>query len=41
VSFAGLTIRSEPFSTRSVTFISVTSPVTIPAFTFTAAGVTV
>src|SRR3972149_2670539 len=41
VSFAGETTRPEPFSTRSVTFISVTSPVTIPAFTFTEAGVTV
>src|SRR2546427_12849384 len=33
-------MRSDPFSTRSATFIAVTSPVTIPACTFTDAGVT-
>jgi hypothetical protein len=41
VSFAGIATRPVPSSTRSVTFMSVTSPVTMPAFTFIAFGVTV
>src|SRR5205823_8271189 len=40
VSFAGETTRPEPCSTRSVTFISVISPIRMPAVTFTDAGVT-
>src|SRR5439155_559223 len=41
VNFAGETTRPEPCSTRSMTFMSVTSPVTIPALTLIAVGVTV
>src|SRR5436305_434338 len=40
VSFAWATTRSEPFSTRSVTFMSTNSPATIPALTFSDDGVT-
>jgi hypothetical protein len=40
VSLAGETTRSEPFSTRSVTFSSMTSPVIIPVFTVMDGGVT-
>ena len=37
---AGETTRSESFSTRSVTFSSMTSPVIIPVFTVMDEGVT-
>src|SRR5260370_19197818 len=40
VSFAGATTRPEPSSTRSVTFMSVSSAVTIPVLSFIADRVT-